>query len=210
MDNQNVTPHNNGSAPQQKPAFQFKPWMWIVGVVGVIAIIAMMFVSMYNGLAKENQNVEAQWSQVENQMQRRYDLIPNLVNSVKGSMKQEKDVFLGIADARKSYGSANTTKEKMAANAQLDQSVGALINVIQENYPDLKSSNNVSTLMTQLEGTENRISTERKRYNDEVRTFNQSVVTFPKNMFANMMGLGQKDYFKAVDGASKTPTVDFE
>lgn len=185
---------------------KISPWLIVLGVVAVIAI---MFISMYNGLAKENQDVEAQWGQVENQMQRRYDLIPNLVNSVKGSMKQETEVFGKIADARKEYGAAKTDEEKMNANAQLDQSVGTLINVIKESYPTLSSNENVQTLMTQLEGTENRIATERGRYNEAVQKYNKSVVSFPKNIFANMMGMGKKAYFQADQGATKTPTVDF-
>lgn len=97
----------------------------------------------------------------------------------------------------------------MAANAKLDQSVGTLVNVIQENYPQLKSNENVQTLMTQLEGTENRIAVERKRYNDAVQSYNQNVVTFPKNIFANAMGMGQKPYFKATKAAETAPKVDF-
>ncbi|APT18266.1 hypothetical protein FC62_GL000815 [Amylolactobacillus amylotrophicus DSM 20534] len=191
---------------ETKKRTKINPW-WIVG--GVVVILIAIFVGMYNGLAKQNQDVEAQWGQVENQMQRRYDLVPNLVNSVKGSMKQEQKIFGDIAEARKAYGSASTDKEKMEANGNLDQSVGTLVNVIQENYPSLTSNENVQTLMTQLEGTENRITTERRRYNLAVQSYNRSVVSFPKNIFANMMGLGKKPYFEAVDAAEKTPTVDF-
>ncbi|MGR3742305.1 LemA family protein [Companilactobacillus sp. DQM5] len=182
--------------------------IWI-GIGAVVAIIVIFAISTYNGLAKRNQEVDAQWSQVENVMQRRYDLIPNLVNSVKGSMKQEKDVFGDIAKARQNYNKADTTKEKANANAKLDQSVGTLINVIREDYPQLKSSENVSTLMTQLEGSENRIATERKRYNDKVADYNKSIITFPKNMFAGMFGFHQKSYFKADESAKEAPKVDF-
>ncbi|MFD1670523.1 LemA family protein [Agrilactobacillus yilanensis] len=182
----------------------------LIGVAIIVVGLIMIGVNTYNGLAKQNQKVESAWSQVQNVMQRRYDLVPNLVNSVKGSMKQEQKVFGDIAAARKSYNSASSTKEKISANAKLDQSVGTLVNVIQENYPDLKSNENVQTLMTQLEGTENRISVERKRYNDAVQTYNQSMVTFPKNIFANMMGLGQKPYFKASTNAQNAPTVNFD
>lgn len=183
------------------------PWVW--GILAVIAVVVIFFISTYNSLAKSSQDVDSQWAQVENQMQRRYDLIPNLVNSVKGSMGQEQKVFGDIAKARTSYGNAKSNQEKMDANGQLDQSVGTLINVIGENYPTLGSNANVQTLMTQLEGTENRIATERKRYNDAVSTYNKTVVGFPKNIVANMMGLGSKTYFKAVDEAKTAPTVDF-
>ena len=175
----------------------------------IVVLLGVFGVSQYNGLAKKEQSVEAQWSQVENVMQRRADLIPNLVNSVKGSMQQEQTVFGDISKAREAYGSAKTTSEKIQASETLDQSVGTLVNVINESYPELKSNDNVQTLMTQLEGSENRISVERKRYNDVVREYNEEVVSFPKNIFANMMGLGKKEYFKADPTAATVPSVDF-
>ena len=179
-------------------------------VLGVIVAICLIFgIGTYNSLAKQNQAVEAQWSQVENVMQRRADLVPNLVNAVKGQMGQEQKVFGDIAEARKSYANADSTTSKAKADDQLNKSVGTLINVIKENYPNLQSSNQVNTLMTQLEGSENRISVERKRYIDQVRDYNQSVVTFPKNIFASMMGLGKKDTFKATPSAQTVPSADF-
>lgn len=179
-------------------------------VLGVIVAICLIFgIGTYNSLAKQNQAVEAQWGQVENVMQRRADLVPNLVNAVKGNMGQEQKVFGDIAEARKSYANASSTTDKAKADDQLNKSVGTLINVIKENYPTLQSSNQVNTLMTQLEGSENRISVERKRYIDQVRDYNQSVVTFPKNIFASMMGLGKKDTFKATPAAQTVPNVDF-
>lgn len=183
-----------------------------IGIIALIIIVLFIIfgISQYNGLVKEEQSVESQWSQVENVMQRRADLIPNLVNSVQGSMNQEQTVFGDIAKAREAYGSATSDTEKIQANQALDQSVGTLINVINENYPELKSNENVQTLMTQLEGTENRISVERKRYNEAVKTYNEQVVSFPKNIFANMMGLGKKEYFKADPTASTVPSVNFD
>lgn len=183
-----------------------------IGLVAliIVVLIGVFGVSQYNGLAKKEQSVESQWSQVENVMQRRADLVPNLVNSVKGSMQQEQKVFGDIAKAREAYGSANKDSDKIKASQELDQSVGTLINVINENYPELKSNDNVQTLMTQLEGTENRISVERKRYNEVVKEYNEQVVSFPKNIFANMMGLGKKDYFKADPTASTVPSVNLD
>ncbi|MFD1901972.1 LemA family protein [Enterococcus termitis] len=183
-----------------------------IGLIALIGVVLLVVfgISQYNGLAKKEQSVESQWSQVENVMQRRADLVPNLVNSVKGSMQQEQKVFGDIAKAREAYGSANNDSDKIKASQELDQSVGTLINVINENYPELKSNDNVQTLMTQLEGTENRISVERKRYNDVVKEYNEQVVSFPKNIFANMMGLGKKDYFKADPTASSVPSVNFD
>lgn len=177
-------------------------------VLVIVGLLAVFGITQYNSLAKEEQAVEAQLSQVDNVMQRRADLIPNLVNSVKGSMGQEQKVFGDIAEARKAYGNASTDEEKIETSQALDQSVGTLVNVINENYPELKSNENVQTLMTQLEGSENRISVERKRYNEAVQTYNQKVVSFPKNIFANMMGLGKKPYFEAQPGAENVPEVD--
>jgi Uncharacterized conserved protein len=184
---------------------------WIIGIiVGLVVVLGLSAVGTYNSLARSSQAVDSQWAQVETVLQRRYDLIPNLVSAVKGSMKHETKVFGEISAARKAYGSATTANEKMKANAQLDQSVGTLVNVIGENYPDLKSNENVQTLMTQLEGSENRISVERRRYNQAVEKYNTSVVTFPKNIFANMMGMGKKEYFKADSKASQTPSVNLD
>ncbi|WP_261806542.1 LemA family protein [Lapidilactobacillus luobeiensis] len=183
---------------------------WLIGlVIGLVALIGIM-IGMYNSLVKSEQAVESQWSQVETVLQRRYDLIPNLVSAVKGSMKHEDKVFSEISSARKAYGSATTTSEKIKANAQLDQSVGTLVNVIGENYPKLQSNENVQTLMTQLEGSENRISVERRRYNQTIESYNKSVATFPKNILAGMMGFQKKAYFKADTKASTAPVVDLD
>lgn len=186
-----------------------------VAITGlIIAAVAVIFgiygVSTYNSLAKQNQEVTAQWSQVENVMQRRADLIPNLVSAVKGSMNHETEIFDNIAKARSNYNNATSTKAKATADSQLQAQTANLISVIKESYPKLSSQANVQTLMTQLEGSENRISTERQRYIEDVKAYNQSVVTFPKNIFANMMGLGQKATFKATPAASEVPKVDLD
>ncbi|MBP2098612.1 LemA family protein [Enterococcus rivorum] len=180
------------------------------GVLVVILAIGGYFVSTYNSLASAENNVDAKWSQVENVMQRRADLIPNLVNSVQGSMDQEKEVFKQITEARKEYNGAGTPQEKVNANAKIDQSLGTMINVIQESYPQLASNENVKTLMVQLEGTENRISVERKNYIDEVQKYNQNLVRFPKNIVARTMGFEKKVNFKADDKAKEVPDVSFK
>ena len=140
--------------------------------------------------------------------QRRFDLIPNLVNSVKGLMTQEKTIFDNIAQARTKYGSAATVNEKAAAAGEIETALGRLL-VVVENYPEIRSSTAVVGLMDELAGTENRISVERRRYNDMVRTYNTSVKTFPTNMIAGMFGFGEKEYFKSVSGADKAPKVEF-
>lgn len=182
----------------------------IVGIVVVLLAIGVYGVTTYNSLAAEENNVEAKWSQVENVMQRRADLIPNLVNSVQGSMNHEEKIIKEITDARKAYNSASTPSEKNEANNQIEQSLGTMVNVIQEDYPTLASNENVKTLMVQLEGTENRISVERKNYIEEVNTYNQSLVRFPKNLVAKALGFDKKANFKADDSAKVVPDVSFE
>lgn len=182
----------------------------IIGIpVGILAIIVMWFVSVTNSLVTLEANVDAQWANVESKLQRRYDLIPNLVSSVEGSMKQEQQVFGDIAKARESYSKANSVDEKVQASEKLDQSVGTMISVINESYPELSSNENVKTLMTQLEGTENRISVERDRYNAEVTKYNVAIKKFPNSIIAGMNGREAKPFFKSVEGAETAPKVEF-
>ncbi|MHB8085488.1 MAG: LemA family protein [Dehalococcoidia bacterium] len=177
-------------------------------VVLVVIIIALSLMGVYNSLVSKSQAIDAQWAQVETQYQRRYDLIPNLVSAVKGMMKQEQTVFQAIDDARAKYGSATTVDAKAEAAGQVETSLGRLIAVM-ENYPDLKSSQTVINLMDELAGTENRISVERRRYNDLVQDYNTQIKTFPTNMMAGMFGFGPKQYFQSVTGADQAPKVEF-
>ena len=163
---------------------------------------------VYNSLVSKSQAIDAQWAQVETQYQRRYDLIPNLVNAVKGMMKQEQTVFQAIDDARTKYGSATTVDAKAEAAGEVETSLGRLIAVM-ENYPDLKSSKTVINLMDELAGTENRISVERRRYNDLVQDYNTQIKTFPTNTIAGMFGFTPKQYFQSVTGADQAPKVEF-
>ncbi|MDT2828273.1 LemA family protein [Enterococcus viikkiensis] len=182
----------------------------IVGMGVILLAIGVYLITTYNSLASAENNVDAKWSQVENVMQRRADLIPNLVNSVQGSMNHEEKIVKEITDARKAYNSAKSPAEKNAANNQIEQSLGTMVNVIQEDYPTLASNENVKTLMVQLEGTENRISVERKNYIEEVNDYNQSLVRFPKNMAAKVLGFDKKANFKADENAKEVPDVSFE
>ncbi|KKP37330.1 LemA family protein [Candidatus Peregrinibacteria bacterium RIFOXYC2_FULL_33_13] len=178
-------------------------------IIGILAIlIGGYFWTTYNSLVSANETVDNQWAQVESQYQRRFDLIPNLVNSVKGAMEQEQEVFNNIAEARTRYAGANTVNEKAEAATEVESALSRLL-VIMENYPQLKSIDTVQTLMAQLEGTENRISVERKRYNDTVQKFNVKVKRFPTNIVAGMLGYSEKTYFEAVAGAEQAPTVEF-
>jgi LemA protein len=151
---------------------------------------------------------DTQWKQVETQYQRRFDLIPNLVESAKGVMKQEQAVFDAIAEARTRYSGAVTTDQKVAATNQVESALGRLL-VITENYPTLKSSETVQSLMTQLEGTENRVSTERMRFNEDIQSYNLKVTRFPGSIMASIFGFGTRQYFNAASGAENAPAVKF-
>lgn len=176
--------------------------------IAVVVLLAIMVFGSYNSLVTMEETVDAKWANVDSVLQRRYDLIPNLVESVKGSMQQEEKIFTAIADARTKMAGANTVDDKVAASSELEGALGRLL-VVMENYPELKSSDNVTALMDELAGTENRISTERTRFNDAVRDYNSSIRKFPKNILAGMFGFDAKVYFEAVDGAETAPEVKF-
>lgn len=181
---------------------------WIIPV-GIILVLVVWGVSTYNRLVSQNVAIDAQWAQVENQLQRRFDLIPNLVNTVKGIAAQEKDVFTAIADARTRYSGATTPDERARAAGQVESALGRLL-VITENYPQLQSSQAFRDLMVQLEGTENRIATERMNYNNQVKTLNTAVKRFPTMIFAGIFGIDERAYFEVAPEAQQNPTVDFQ
>lgn len=180
----------------------------IIGsLIGFVLIIGVWLTSSYNSMVKANLAVDTQWAQVETQYQRRIDLIPSLVGAVKGIMKQETTVFTAIADARQGYAGARTVNEKAVAAGQLEGALARLL-VITENYPQLRSIEAVTNLQTQLEGTENRVSVERTRFNDIVGTFNTQVITFPGNIVAKIFGFEKRAFFKSAETAEKAPVVD--
>jgi LemA protein len=186
-----------------------KKLLIVIGaIVGLLLIFGLALAGVYNSLVTKNQAVDAQWAQVETQYQRRFDLIPNLVNSVKGIMAQEQAVFLGIADARTRYAGATTPQEQAAAANDVESALARLL-VIMENYPQLRSIEAVTTLMDELAGTENRIAVERGRYNTEVRDFNTTIKRFPTVMVAGIFGFDQRTYFESFSGADVAPKVDF-
>lgn len=182
----------------------------LVVVIAIVAVLGIMFMSIagvYNSMVTMSENVDAQWAVVESKLQRRYDLIPNLVNSVKGIMTQEKEVFKNIADARAKLAGARTTPEEVTASNELEGALSRLL-VVMENYPELRSVESVNNLMDELAGTENRISVERDRYNVAVREYNSSIKRFPRNMIAGSFGFEPKLYFEATEGAETAPKVD--
>jgi len=183
----------------------------IVFVVLVVIVLALLgqYVGVRNQLVAKDQAVKAAWSQVDIVLQRRADLIPNLVETVKGYAQQEVTVFGDIAKARSALLSAGTPSEKMAANGQLDGAIGRLLLIV-ENYPQLKSNENFMRLQDELAGTENRIAVERKRYNDTLKDYNTYVLLFPNNLYAGFAGYKQNPaYFQASEASRATPKVDF-
>lgn len=179
----------------------------IIGL-GIVAVLLVVGFGSYNSLITGSEAVDNQWAQVETQYQRRFDLIPNLVESVKGIMNQEQEIFTAIAEARTRYSGAQSVDEKAQAAGQVESALGRLL-VITENYPQLKSSETVQTLMAQLEGTENRVSVERSRFNDTVRDYNLLTKRFPGMVFAKIFGFEARSYFEAATGADTTPKVQF-
>jgi LemA protein len=173
----------------------------------LLAVVVWM-VALFNGLVRGRNRVKESWSDIDVQLKRRYDLIPNLVASVQGIMKQETTVFTAIANARQGYAGARTTDEKALAAGQMESALSRLL-VITENYPQLKSSENVQSLMAQLEGTENRVSVERMRYNELVNAWNVKVKTFPGIFVAKLFGFEAKKAFESEEGAAKAPKVNF-
>jgi LemA protein len=185
----------------------------LVALLAVILILALIVGGMYVGRRNEmvrlNETVKSNWAQVDVVLQRRADLIPNLVETVKGYAAQEQTVFNDIAQARAALMGARTPEDKIAANKQLDGALGRLL-VIVENYPQLKSNENFLRLQDELAGTENRIAVERKRYNDSVQAYNTYIALFPNNIFAGWAGFQRNNaYFEATPASREAPKVQF-
>jgi LemA protein len=182
----------------------------VIAVLVVIALVAFgQYVGVRNTLVTKNEAVKASWSQVDIVLQRRADLIPNLVETVKGYAQQEQTVFGDIAKARSALLSAGSPQEKIAANQQLDGALGRLLLIV-ENYPQLKSNENFLRLQDELAGTENRIAVERKRYNDTLQDYNTYVQMFPNNIYAGWAGFKANEaYFAATEQSRQVPKVNF-
>lgn len=182
----------------------------VVVLLGILAIFVFgQYITVRNTLVQKNEDVRQKWAQVENVMQRRADLIPNLVATVKGYAAHEQKVFDDIAAARAALGGAKTPQEAIAANGRLDSALSRLL-VVVENYPNLKADQQFLNLQAQLEGTENRIAQERRRYNEAIQDYNTYLKMFPHNLFASFAGFSpNNDYFKANENAKEVPKVDF-
>ncbi|MBN2337391.1 MAG: LemA family protein [Acidobacteria bacterium] len=197
----------------------------VMAGIGCLAIIVIGAVilgfaawGVYNGLITDQQKVEAQWAQVENVYQRRADLVPNLVATVKGYAAHESEVLQAVTESRARVGSMQMTPEMLSDPAALEQyqqvqaGLGSALSrlmLVVERYPDLKANQNFLELQSQLEGTENRITVERMRFNETAQAYNTRVLRFPGNLFARFFGFGQKAYFQSAPGSDQAPVVDF-
>jgi len=185
----------------------------VLGIAGIAIVVILLIVyfsvkGTYNSLVRLDEEVNGAWAQVENQLQRRYDLIPNYVETVKGYAKQEREVFIKVTEARSKVGSANSVEEKINANNELSSALSRLL-VVVERYPELKSNQNFIRLQDELAGTENRIAVERRRYNEAVKTYNVKIRSFPTNIFAQMFGFDKAEFFQVPEAVKEPPKVEF-
>lgn len=189
----------------------------LIGIVALLILIVGWFMKGYNGMVNEDENVNLQWAEVENQYQRRLDLIPNLVNVVKGYAAHEKETLEGVIEARAkatqtTIDPSNMTEEQLANFQKAQDGLSGALNrlmVVVEKYPELKANENFLQLQAQLEGTENRITVARKGYNDAATIYNKKVRSFPNNMLAGIFGFSVRPQFKAQEGAESAPMVQF-
>lgn len=189
----------------------------VIAIIGFFVILIMSGISGYNSLVTMEENVDSKWSQVENVYQRRADLIPNLVNTVKGYATHEKETLQSVIEARSKATSVNVNTDNLSpqeikkfeqAQSGLKSALSRLM-VVVEKYPDLKANQNFRDLQAQLEGTENRIAVERKKFNDAAKEYNAAIRHFPKVLYASAMGFDKKAYFEAIKGAETAPKVEF-
>lgn len=192
---------------ENKTSLMKKPWL--LGLIAVAVIVIGWFASTYNSLVRLEGEIDGQWAQVENNLQRRYDLIPNLVSTVKGYAQHEEDVFTAVTDARAKLMSGNLdVGETAAATNTLNNAVGRLL-AVAEAYPELKANENFLNLQDELAGTENRLAVSRKDYNDSVKTFNVKIKTIPTNIVAGVIGAQSRDFFEIDEVAKENVKVDF-
>ena len=189
-----------------------KGWLGCLAVVGIVVLIALVVglvvMGRYNSIVRQNELINNAWAQVKVVLQRRADLIPNLVETVKGYAAHEKEVFEKVAEARSRLAGAATPAEAASANAGLTSALGRLL-AIAENYPNLKANENFIRLQDELAGSENRVAVERRAYNEAVRGYNAYIKTFPNNVLAGMFGFKEREYFEADEAAKEVPKVKF-
>ena len=180
---------------------------WFILII--VVVIAIYVISVYNSLKTIENRVENAWSQIDVQLQRRFDLIPNFVETVKGYSDYEQSTYTAVTEARSAVMKANGAEDQAAASAQLDSAIDVWVNAITEAYPELKASEQYKALQDELAGTENRIAVARKDYNDAAGIYNRAVRRFPGSIAAGIFGFEQVEYFEADESANQAPTVDF-
>ena len=186
-----------------------KTGLIIIGIIALVVIIPLLYLKgTYNGLVRMDEGVKGAWAQVENQLQRRYDLIPNYVETVKGYAKHEKEVFIQVTEARSKVAGAGTIPEKIGANNQLSSALARLL-VVVERDPALKANTNFIRLQDELAGTENRIAVERRRFNETVKIYNTKIRSFPTNLVAGMFGFEKAAFFEVPKEKQEAPQVKF-
>lgn len=186
-----------------------KSYIVIAIVLAIILMPITMIISSYNSLVQLDEQVNGQWAQVENQLKRRSDLIPNLVNTVKGFAAQEQEVLIGVTEARSRLQTASTPQQLAEANSELTTALSRL-NVVVERYPELKSNENFIRLQDELAGTENRIAVARRDYNEAARVYNSRIRRFPTNIVASMFGFEKREYFEVNEEDKEVPEVNFD
>jgi LemA protein len=187
-----------------------KGWIVAIVVIAVLVLIVISAIGMRNNLVRLDTNVDAAWGNVQVQYQRRADLIPNLVETVKGAKDFEQSTLLAVTEARNKWSNAKTPEEQVAAANQLDPAIKNFIDVVVEAYPDIKSTQNFLALQDELANTENKVAVERGRYNTAVQSLNIQVKLFPTNIVASMFGFKQRTFFQSAAGAENAPPVKFE
>ncbi|MBQ8684131.1 MAG: LemA family protein [Clostridia bacterium] len=186
-----------------------KSWIILIAVIAVVGILIGSFVGTYNGLVELEANVEGKQAEIQTQLQRRADLIPNFVATVKGYSDYEQSTLQAVTEARAAVAAADTPEEQAGASAQLDSAIDIWVNAVTEAYPDLKANTQYIALQDELAGTENRIATARRDYNEAVTDYNKSIRKFPRSLLAGMFGFERAELFEADDDAQHVPEVSF-
>lgn len=186
-----------------------KKWIIIIAVIGVLVLMTGSIVASYNGLVEDREEVETSWSDISVYLQRRADLIPNLVNTVKGYTEYEQSTLTAVTEARTAFQNADSTNEQVEAASRMDSALNVWVNAVTEAYPELKADTQFKGLQDELAGTENRIATARKDYNEDAREFNSKIKKFPTSILAGIFGFEKYDYFEAQSGAENAPQVNF-
>ena len=210
MANRNLYFFAKSNEFERSSLFMKKSTLIIIGVVAVVVILIGSLIGTYNGLVESKEAATEKQSEISNQLQRRADLIPNFVETVKGYSDYEKETYLAVTEARAAVKKADSVGEQADASAQLDGAIDVWVNAVTEAYPELKASENYKALQDELAGTENRIAVARGKYNTSAKEYNVKIKKFPSSIIAGMFGFESLEYFEADEGAEKVPQVSFD